>query len=84
MVLILKMILKQLKDTYYFDENGYMVTGWKKINNKDYFFNDSGFMVKDTWQGAYYLGSDGVMLINAFTKDGYYVGLWCLLYKSLG
>ena len=60
--------------TYYFDENGYMVTGWKKINNKDYFFNDSGFMVKDTWQGAYYLGSDGVMLTNTFTKDGYYVG----------
>ena len=60
--------------TYYFDENGYMVTGWKKINNKDYFFNDSGVMVKDTWQGAYYLGSDGVMLTNTFTKDGYYVG----------
>lgn len=31
-------------------------------------------MVKDTWQGAYYLGSNGVMLTNAFTPDGYYVG----------
>ena len=60
--------------TYYFDANGYMVTGWKKINNKDYFFNDSGVMVKDAWQGAYYLGSDGAMLTNTFTKDGYYVG----------
>ena len=60
--------------TYYFDGNGYMVTGWKKINNKDYFFNASGVMVKDAWQGAYYLGSDGVMLTNTFTKDGYYVG----------
>ena len=60
--------------TYYFDENGYMVTGWQKINNKDYFFNASGFMVKDTWQGAYYLGKDGVMLTKAFTPDGYYVG----------
>ena len=60
--------------TYYFDGNGYMVTGWQKINNKDYFFNASGVMVKDTWQGAYYLGSDGVMLTNTFTKDGYYVG----------
>ena len=60
--------------TYYFDGNGYMVTGWKKINNKLYFFNASGVMAKNVWQGAYYLGSDGVMLTNAFTPDGYYVG----------
>ena len=60
--------------TYYFDRNGYMVTGWKKINAKDYFFNASGFMVKDAQQGAYYLGKDGLMLTNAFTPDGYYVG----------
>ena len=30
-------------------------------------------MVKNTWIGAYYLGSDGVMYTNAFTPDGYYV-----------
>ena len=60
--------------TYYFDGNGYMVTGWKKINNKLYFFYASGVMAKNVWQGAYYLGSDGVMLTNAFTPDGYYVG----------
>ena len=60
--------------TYYFDGNGYMVTGWKEINNKLYFFNASGVMAKNVWQGAYYLGSDGVMLTNAFTSDGYYVG----------
>ena len=60
--------------TYYFDGNGYMVTGWKEINNKLYFFYASGVMAKNVWQGAYYLGSDGVMLTNAFTPDGYYVG----------
>ena len=60
--------------TYYFDANGYMVTGWKEINNKLYFFYASGVMAKNVWQGAYYLGSDGVMLTNAFTPDGYYVG----------
>ena len=60
--------------TYYFDGNGYMVTGWKEINNKLYFFYASGVMAKNVWQGAYYLGSDGVMLTNAFTSDGYYVG----------
>ena len=60
--------------TYYFDGNGYMVTGWKEINNKLYFFYASGVMAKNVWQGAYYLESDGVMLTNAFTPDGYYVG----------
>ena len=50
-------------------------TGTKEeINNKLYFFYASGVMAKNVWQGAYYLGSDGVMLTNAFTPDGYYVG----------
>ena len=34
----------------------------------------SGLTKKNAWQGAYYLGSDGVMYINSFTPDGYYVG----------
>lgn len=60
--------------TYYFDVSGYMVTGWKQIKSNWYFFNASGAMLKSSWQGNYYLGSDGVMLTNAFTPDGYYVG----------
>ena len=36
--------------------------------------NAYGHMTKNTWVGAYYLGSDGVMYTNTFTPDGYYVG----------
>ena len=60
--------------TYYFDANGYMVTGWQKINGQDYYFNTSGIMSTNAWVGAYYLGEDGAMFTNAFTPDGYYVG----------
>lgn len=34
----------------------------------------SGLTKKNAWQGAYYLGNDGVMYTNTFTPDGYYVG----------
>ena len=60
--------------TYYFDASGYMVIGWQKINDKFYYFNASGAMVTNTWVGNYYLGSDGIMLTNTTTPDGYYVG----------
>ena len=59
---------------YYFDANGYMVTGWQKINGEDYYFNASGIMAMNTWVGAYYLDADGTMLTNAFTPDGFYCG----------
>lgn len=59
---------------YYFDANGYMVTGWQKINGQHYYFNASGVMAMNTWVGSYYLGSDGAKLKNQFTPDGYYVG----------
>lgn len=38
------------------------------------FFNASGIMKTSSWQGNYYLNSEGKMLVNAFTPDGYYVG----------
>ena len=59
---------------YYFDTNGYMVTGWQKINGEDYYFNASGIMAMNTWVGDYYLDADGTMLTNAFTPDGFYCG----------
>ena len=59
---------------YYFDANGYMVTGWQKINGQDYYFNASGVMATNTWVGDYYLDADGTMLTNSFTPDGCYVG----------
>ena len=63
------------KDGYYVGANGaYYTNRWFKDQGKYYYVNGSGKVVKNTWQGAYYLGKDGVMLTNAFTPDGYYVG----------
>ena len=41
-------------NVYYFDKNGYMVTGWNYIDKKWYYFNNSGVMAKDKWIGDYY------------------------------
>lgn len=45
--------------TYYVDEKGHMKTGWVTD--------------KDTGE-KYYMGEDGAMYVNAFTKDNRYVG----------
>ncbi len=65
--------------TYYFDADGYMVTGWKEIDGDYYYFEGSGAMAVSKWVGDYYLGEDGIMLTNTTTPDGYYVdkdGKW--------
>lgn len=71
----IKSNFKKINDaTYYFNSNAYMLTGWQKIKDNYYFFNASGAMVKNAWVGNYYLGSDGIMLTNTITPDGYHVG----------
>ena len=57
--------------TYYFDADGYMVTGWSTIESNWYYFNASGCMVTNAWVGNYYLGSDGVMARNAWIDNVY-------------
>ena len=62
-------------DGYYVGSDGvYYRNRWIKYENKYYYTNSVGLIVKNAWIGAYYLGSDGVMMINSFTPDGYYVG----------
>ena len=64
---------------YYLNPGGSMATGWKKVDFDWYYFESSGAMAKDRWQGDYYLSSKGRMLLNGWTKDGYYVddsGKW--------
>ena len=62
-------------DGYYVGSDGaYYTNRWFKDHKKDYFVNAAGNVVKNAWQGAYYLGKDGAMLTKAFTPDGYYVG----------
>lgn len=59
--------------TYYFDQDGYMVTGWISLNGTYYFFDASGAMVKNRWIGNYYLLGDGTMAKNQWIGS-YYVG----------
>ena len=50
---------------YYFNKNGYVVTGWQQLSGKWYFFNKDGSM-KTGWKksgGKWdYLGADGAMV----------------------
>ena len=55
-----------VKSWYYFDEQGYMTTGWKLINGKWYYMYEStqkqhikGSMARNTRIGEYKVGSDG-------------------------
>lgn len=71
-------------EKYYFDAGGYMLTGWQQYAPGDwYYMMDSGAVKYSSWleyKGAwYYLGSDGKMLKDTKTPDGYYVdssGVW--------
>lgn len=60
---------------YYFNENGYMETGWIQYKKKWYYCNLNGGLVTNCWiSGKYYVGSDGAMYVNTTTPDGYKVG----------
>ena len=49
--------------------------GWEYIYGDWYYYDDYyGYYLSNQWYGNYYLGSDGVMLTNAWTPDGFYVG----------
>ena len=72
------------QNTYYFNSEGNMITGFVKTSDgKTYFFEnaktkDEGKMVigwKYIQNDWYYFSSDGSMLKNATTPDGYLVGL---------
>ena len=76
--------LKIAGEDYWFDPNAYMAVGWRKFNNGVwYYFHSSGAMAKNCWvktnEQYFYLGSDGVMLTDTVTPDGYRVdenGIW--------
>ena len=58
-------------------DGSYTVNNWQLIENQRYFFGETGYMKTGwiLWNGQwYYCGSDGAMLANTTTPDGYYVG----------
>ena len=74
---------KGKKYTYAFDENGYMLTGWQVLYNKDkkgasglccYYFNKNGQMLKNTSKSGYYFLGNG-RLVNGYDKYCNYYGI---------
>lgn len=65
---------------YYFDTDGWMMTGWVQVKGKWYYLQPNGAMAVNAWiDKLYYVGSDGAMLTNKMTPDGYIVnadGKW--------
>ena len=50
-------------------------TGWVKSGSSWYYFNAQHQMVKNAWQGNYWLGVDGKMATNSWVDNNrYYVG----------
>lgn len=61
--------------TWKYKENNVYATGWRFVNNKWYYMDETGVMQASKWiSGLYYVGADGAMLVSSWTPDGYYVG----------
>ena len=67
---------------YYFDKDGWMVTGWLKLSDTWYYMNTSGARVSNCWtwvgNSCYYFDKDGKMAADTWIGD-YYVnadGAW--------
>ena len=58
--------------TYYFDSNGYTISGWKQVGSDWYYFNKAGHMVKNQWINNFYFEKDGKMATSKWIGE-YYV-----------
>ena len=47
---------------------------WVRCAGAKRYFDSKGKMVKNSWVGDFYVGSDGARLVSAITPDGYIVG----------
>ena len=63
---------------YYFNQYGYMETGWKEIDSVWYYFDSSGVMQTSQWIGNYYVLADGTMAKSQWIGNDYVnaSGLW--------
>ncbi|WP_034442261.1 MBL fold metallo-hydrolase [Butyrivibrio sp. AE2032] len=53
---------------YYFNENGYMVTGWKKVDNNWYFFKKDGTMASEEFCEGYWVDPNGRLTYKPISK----------------
>ncbi len=59
--------------TYYFDSDGYLVSGWLKTVSGIYYINEDGSRAENQWvsdEGLYYVGPDGKLLTGWNYVDG--------------
>ena len=65
--------------TYYFDSDGYRVTGWRQIKSDWYYFNASGIMATDQWINTYYYVDENGKMVKNKWLGIYYLdsnGVW--------
>lgn len=55
-------------------DGSYLTNIWKEISGAWYYFEGNGYMAANKWISNYYVGSNGAMLTNMTTPDGYQVG----------
>ena len=55
-------------------DGSYPTNTWKEISGAWYYFEGNGYMAANKWIGNYHVGSNGAMLTNTTTPDGYQVG----------
>ena len=74
-----KIFLKTIKGSeYYFDKNGWMVTGWLKKGNNYYYLKENGTKASNYWVGTtgvggYYINKYGIMVANSTYSVGDYI-----------
>lgn len=61
--------------TYYFNKNGFALTGWRKVDGYTYYFNRRGVVQKNKWMKYktknLYLGADGRIAKDTWVGDKY-------------
>ena len=63
------------REYYYFDEKGYMVTGWHDFGGWWGYYGDDGIERHNQWVGEYWVDEYGEMAIDCWVDDDkYYVG----------
>lgn len=73
-----------VNDTYYFDKEGKMATGWMQTSDGKWFFFETEKNINEGkmslgWKYVdyewYYFTEDGSLFVSAITPDGYPVGV---------
>jgi len=59
---------KQDNEGWWYTEDGFLTTGWRKIDGNWYYFYSNGYMAKNTVIDGYVLGNDGAWTSETATE----------------